>query len=544
MDSLFLLPSKLDLELLDYELYPDRIDLQVISTASSTCCPVCGHLSHKIHSCYHRIIHDLPAGGRRVQLHLQVRKYFCKNADCPRMIFTERFAAGLASYARRFDRLNQVITGMGLESGGNSSTRQAHSFSVKVSASTVLRLIKKCNIPPIIAPKIIGVDDWAFKKGRKYGTVIVDLEKHQVIDLLPDREAKTLSAWLLEHPSVEIVSRDRSTTYAAAITEACPQTEQIADRWHLLKNLSETLERFLDTQRGEIKETALKLSQHLQQTPVNEQVIVADSETLLTKSIPQQAVFKSKYYDNFIKTKELQTKGYSIRKIAATLKMARQTVTKYWDRVEFVPKTSHKRSNILGFEAYLQQRWLEGQQSPKALHEEINRIGFKYSQSTVYHMVRNYPKSAAEPLPASIKATYYSSKQLSIWLGMYQSEWKEYMPIEFLKKLLEENLLIKTARDITLEFKQLMKAKQGDQLKGWCSQALESGVEAMKGFVRGIRQDFKAIFQAFTSEWSNGQVEGQVNRLKNIKRQMYGRASFELLRKRVILMGNPDFHQM
>ncbi|MEI7583321.1 hypothetical protein [Runella sp.] len=251
----------------------------------------------------------------------------------------------------------------------------------------------------------------------------------------------------------------------------------------------------------------------MQQTPVNEQII----ETVLTESLPQKAVFKSKYYDNFIKAKELQAKGYSIRKIAATLKMSRQAVKKYWNRLEFVPKTSHKRSNILGFEAYLQQRWLEGQQSPKVLYEEINRLGFKYSQSTVYQMVRNYPKSAAEPLPASIKATYYSSKQLSIWLGMYQSEWKEYMPIEFLKKLLEENLLIKTARDITLEFKQLMKAKQGDQLQDWCNKAFESGVEALKGFVRGIKQaggvpHFKAIFQAFTSEWSNGQVEGAPGR--------------------------------
>ena len=159
-------------------------------------------------------------------------------------------------------------------------------------------------------------------------------------------------------------------------------------------------------------------------------------------------------------------------------------------------------------------------------------------------MVRKYPKSVLEPLPTSVKATYYSSKQLSIWLGMYQNDWEDYMPIEFLKKLLEENPLIKAVREISLEFRQLMKTKQGDQLQDWCNKALDSGVEALKGFVRGVKQDFKAIFQAFTSEWSNGQVEGQVNRLKNIKRQMYGRASFELLRKRVILMGNPDFHQM
>ncbi len=363
-------------------------------------------------------------------------------------------------------------------------------------------------------------------------------------NLTPDREAKTLSTWLLEHPSVEIVSRDRSNTYAAAITEACPQAEQIADRWHILKNLSETVERFLDTQRGEIKETALNLSQQQYQKSVNEEITADKGETLPIESQLRKPVFVGKYQDNFVKVKELQSKGYSIRKIAVTLKMSRRTVAKYWNRIEFIPKASRKRSNILDFETYLQQRWQEGQQSAKALYEEINDKGFTYSQATVYNMVRNYPKSVLEPLPASVKATYYSSKQLSIWLGMYQSDWEDYMPIEFLRKLLEENPLIKAVREIALEFRQLMKAKQGDQLQTWCNKALDSGVEALKGFVRGIKQDFKAIFQAFTSEWSNGQVEGQVNRLKNIKRQMYGRASFELLRKRVILMGISNFHQM
>ena len=215
-----------------------------------------------------------------------------------------------------------------------------------------------------------------------------------------------------------------------------------------------------------------------------------------------------------LKVKELQAKGYSIRKIATTLKMSRMTVAKYWNRIEFVPKTSRKRSNILDFEAYLQQRWQQGQQSAKALYEEINDQGFTYSQATVYNTVRNYPKSVLEPLPASVKATYYSSKQLSIWLGMYQNDWEDYMPIEFLKKLLEENPLIKAVREISLEFRQLMKTKQGDQLSVWCNKALDSGVESLKGFVRGIKQaggvpHFKAIFQAFTSEWSNGQVEGQ-----------------------------------
>jgi transposase len=215
-----------------------------------------------------------------------------------------------------------------------------------------------------------------------------------------------------------------------------------------------------------------------------------------------------------LEVKELQSKGYSIRKIVTTLKMSRRTVAKYWNRIEFVSKASRKQSNILDFETYLQQRW---QQSAKALYEEISDQGFTYSQATVYNMVRKYPKSVLEPLPASVKATYYSSKQLSIWLGMYQNDWEDYMPIEFLRKLLEENPLIKAVREIALEFRQLMKAKQGDELQTWCNKALDSGVEALKGFVSGIRQaggapHFNAILQAFTSEWSNGQVEGPPER--------------------------------
>ncbi len=229
--------------------------------------------------------------------------------------------------------------------------------------------------------------------------------------------------------------------------------------------------------------------------------------------------------------------------------MSRNTVRKHWNRSKFVPKTSNKRSNVLDFEDYLQRRWKEGVHSSKSLgrrsaYEEIKLQGYNYSLRTVFDVVRNYPKSPDEPMPVSVKATYYSSKQLSIWLGIHQKDWTKDLPIDFLKKLLEDSPIINKVRLIifgrrSAEFKRLMKEKEGDKLQDWCNTAVETGVESLKSFVSGtppdgINQDFQAVYQAFVSPWSNGQVEGQVNRLKNIKRQMYGRASFDLLRKRVV----------
>ncbi len=538
MESTLLLPPTLDLNLLDYEVLTEQVNLKTLSNSSSSTCPLCGHKSDKIHSYYHRHISDLPTGGKQVIVQLRVGKYFCVNSDCKRQIFTERFTTGLASYGRRFERLNEVLTFCGLESGGNSSTRQVEYFAVKISASTILRLIQKCKIPIIVAPKVIGVDDWAFKKRCTYGTIIIDLETRQVIDLLPDREANTLVKWLLKHPTIEVVSRDRSTTYASAIKEGSPQAVQVADRWHILKNLTETLERFLDTQRDSIREIAVQLSrinQNKEQKPPIEPIIVINEECLQIEERTNEAVPKSKYYDKFLKAKELQAKGYSIRKIAIYLKMSRNTVKKHWTRSKFVPKASNKRSNVLDFEDYLQQRWKEGVHSSKALYEEIKLQGYKYSLRTVFDVVRYYPKSLDEPMPESVKATYYSSKQLSIWLGIHQKDWAKELPIEFLQKLLEDSPIISKVRLIIFEFKQLMREKEGDKLQDWCKAAIETGVESLKSFVNGINQDFQAVYQAFVSPWSNGQVEGQVNRLKNIKRQMYGRAGFELLRRRVII---------
>lgn len=510
--------------------------MNVASSQASSQCPVCQGFSLKIHSSYLRIIGDLPISGKITTINLQVRKYFCETSACVRKIFSERFKQQLKSYARRFERLNELLSSMGLELGGNLAQRIGHLSFVKISASTILRLIIKCPTQAIEPPKIIGVDDWAFKKRFNYGTIIVDLEKNKVIELLPDREAATLTKWLREQPSVETVSRDRSSTYASAITEANKEITQIADRWHILNNLTEGFEQFLNTQRQSIKEVAVELK--LEETGVKDDssAVVETEQNVEHPPIkPSQTLSSSKYYDNFVKMKQLQNEGHSKRKIAKLLKMSRHTVNRYWDRTEFLPKVTHKKSNILDYEDYLIKRWNEGEQSVKNLHTEIQEKGFRYNIRAVYDLMKSYPKTIVDSIPEIVKVKYYSSKQLSIWLGTFRKDWTDEVPKEYLAKLIDGNPIIKKVRNAILNFKRFMKDKTGEKLMPWCKKIIDDKTEHIKGFAKGVLNDFKAVYQGFESNWSNGPVEGQVNRLKTIKRQMYGRASFELLRKRVVI---------
>ena len=298
MEQLLFLPPELDFTLLKFHDTTTNIDFEVCSCQISSCCPLCHTISTKIHSRYLRMIGDLPVSGKIAKLKLQVRKFFCENLDCSRKIFTERFPEQLNSYSRRFERLNELITSIGLELGGNVAQRIGKLCYVKISASTILRLVIKCPVPAIKLPKIIGVDDWAFKKRLKYGTIIVDLEKNEVVDLLPDREAKTLTDWLKKHLSVETVSRDRSSTYASAITEADDKIVQIADRWHILKNLTEGFEGFLNTQRESLRDISAELSEEQQ---LLSESIVSEIEEIAKKDI----VVTGRYHDNFLKVKQL-----------------------------------------------------------------------------------------------------------------------------------------------------------------------------------------------------------------------------------------------
>ncbi|WP_460948614.1 ISL3 family transposase [Spirosoma daeguense] len=319
--------------------------------------PACHTLTRRVHSFYQRTLADLPMSGKRIKLLVRLRKFFCALASCPRKVFAQTCSLAFKPYARRFLRADQQIQAIGLQVGAKPGARLCHTIGQPVSALTVLRVIRKTLISAVETPRRLGVDDFAFKKGRNYGTILIDLDQHKPIDVLPDREGKTLEDWLRAHPGVELITRDRSSIYANAISSACPNATQVADRWHLLKNLSEAVERFLDSQRPAIREAAQLISQQSTIPITSVSLTEMDlpkpvSQQLPDDQSPDQPIHTEKRYERYQRAKELQQQGHSIRAIAAHLGSSRNTVKKYFKQAHFVPKTKRRKSNLLAYEVY------------------------------------------------------------------------------------------------------------------------------------------------------------------------------------------------
>ena len=250
-----LLPNSplLRLENWQIDLMSTQIILNVVSTQVLAYCPLCHQVAHRIHSHYERTLADLPWGEYQVLWQLQVRKFFCSNPDCQRHIFTERLPDLVVPWARKTCRLAQRQTLIAQALGGLAGARLSQALGYTTSRHTLLRLVARLPLQRVRTPTILGVDDWAYRKGRNYGTILVNLETHQPIALLPDRESETLTEWLKEHPGVKVISRDRYKAYEKGARLGAPQAIQVADRFHLLKNLAEALEQVFNDHRQELE---------------------------------------------------------------------------------------------------------------------------------------------------------------------------------------------------------------------------------------------------------------------------------------------------
>ncbi|GAB4019213.1 ISL3 family transposase [Spirosoma migulaei] len=537
MDLSQLLPDHF--QLIDHAIGETAIQISLIATQTVGRCPACQLPTNKVHSFYHRTLTDLPICGKAVSLRIHLRKFFCRNDQCNRKIFAQTASDYFFPYARRLNRAQRPLQAIALLTGARPGARLCELTGQPVSHSTLLRISRRTPVQNQPTPVRLGVDDFAFRKGRRYGTILIDLDRHQPFDVLPDREGKTLEDWFRDHPGVELVTRDRSSVYANAITTACPSAVQVADRWHLLANLSDAVERFLDTQRTNINQS-MSATLLKEEKPITPQQLTEDQlppfitwETDISNLMSTAKLdCTSKGYATFQKVKQLQAEGHGMRAIARHLGIARNTVRRYWKQDTFVPRMVMKRSNLYLYEGYLRRRWLQGQTCVKDLLTEIKSFGYNGSYTILANFLSTYPRlEIASVLPPARKGSNFSSRRISRLLNKSPTDWSTDEQA-FLTHLLKEHTSIREVYELSEQFRQLMKQKSAEGLAKWCEDAEK--VSAYTGFVRGLRQDYAAVEQAFVSEWSNGQTEGQVNRLKMIKRQGYGRASFDLLRRRVL----------
>ncbi|WP_158569036.1 ISL3 family transposase [Chitinophaga silvisoli] len=482
-----------------------------------------------VHSFYRRRIKDLPAFGNEVILNLLCKKFFCKNDDCDRSIFTERFNDHFKPYSRLSIRLTSKLLKTGLLTGGNVGSRICRLHCINISASTILRIVHKTPIVPLVAPKILGIDDWAYKKGDRYGTALVDLEKHRIIELLPDRDSNTIKNWLINNPGVEIITRDRYSNYAKGATEGCPEATQIADRFRLLQNLSEALKKVLDRNYKTYKQmfettNLIKRCENISK-PLD----------ILPISLPLG------YNKRLIQMEEVKMrhrKGESLRKIASSVNLDRKTVARYLQLEEPPIKVTPPKYNFSEFTSYILEFINKSEGTPiKLLINEIKKMGYNGGFTTAYKFIReNFKVHNAKSKPAIAKHLYFPAKAA---LLLSQSPSKlSTLQNEIVTTICSATPDIKQASILSRQFRNLLILKRGGLTKRfeiWIGKALRCKASEIRSFAKGLLSDFSAVHNAILYKWSNGQVEGQINKLKTIKRQMYGRCSFDLLKRRLIM---------
>jgi len=273
-------------------------------------------------------------------LHLRIRRFFCEQDGCQRAIFAERIPEVADSYARKTECLERALSLVGFALGGEAGCRLAVELGMVTKPDTLLRRVRRASLPEATEVRVLGVDDWAFRRGKRYGTILVDLERRRAVDLLPDRRSCTLAEWLRSHPNVEFVSRDRTGAYADGISEGAPQALQVADRWHLLKNLSEALERFVDRHRPLVEQAAVSVS-GLQ--VIKHSLAKSPTAMLSSKEEGEKQVRRKNRYERYLKVIELQRQGLSERAIARTLSINRATVRKFLRSDGFPERAANKR---------------------------------------------------------------------------------------------------------------------------------------------------------------------------------------------------------
>jgi len=502
-----------------------RIVMEVESIKESAICPVCGSSSSRVHSTYTRAIHDLPILNYTVLLSVKVRKFFCENARCLRKIFAENLDGLAGRYSRRTYRLKETLLQLAMVVSAEAVSKMPSHMSNGVCPNTLIRLVrnsKSSNID-IKSVKHIGIDDWAFKKRKTYGTLICDLETRKPIDILPNRDSETLSNWLKEHPHISIVCRDRSSIYAGAVSKALPGAVQVVDRWHLLKNIFDAMLRYVKANYP--KGLIIKENHH------DDVVFEETPQENKTKYDLERAKSLERKNQRILKVKQLFSEGYNKSQISRMTGLSRPTVQFYIQMEGLLSKQKRKRENLATPYMDTIIKLVSEGLKPKIIFNRIVSEGYEGSERFLKYVIDKH--ITVKKTQAQTNKHKIDGKQISMILWKKEESFTDNQKKYHEKVSQYEGDLI-VLRRLIQQFRTAIEKRDETLLVDWLKQVRTNKNQCFYEVVEGMKTDIEAIKNSVKYSYSNGLLEGNINRLKAIKRQMYGRAKIDLLKKKVL----------
>lgn len=521
--------------------------LFVSSDLEEEICPYCQKKSSRIHSRYTRTLHDLPCFGKETVILFNARKFFCDNTECDKKTFAEQPGNQIFRYRRRTCRCETEVYRHALPLSSIQAAALLKGMGISISRSTITRDVHRLRLPHTGTLSRIGVDDWAFRKGISYGTIIVDLDSGHVCDLLGTREESDFSAWLSHHPHIHTVSRDRSSEYSAAIRSTDPEITEVADRFHLLKNMSECVTKVIC---ANYQSCVAHVNGQPDSGTSDDIRDSTDRNDLPCKNPAVKQ--REKEYVNEVKyneVKRLQKEGKSINETARIMGIARQTVRKYQTWSFFHPPAPRPRLPYHLFTSYVEKEYAAGKDM-KAIFREVKAQGFSGSRTPFFdhfrylldghrgrrsqrdkeRMSRDNPVSPNPQrifLPAAlsvamtvckdISGTELDDTEIQTMIRLWGLDWFDEL------------------HKFASEFWSIVKNNSLRKLLLWIEKYRKSRVPRIVTFVKGILLDIQAVKNTLIYPISNGIVEGYVNKLKTIKRTLYGRAKLHLLQRKLIM---------
>jgi len=526
-------PHLADLQVDKIENLENAVLITARSRAADAACRRCGLSSARVNSRYRRRLHDLAAGGRPVMIDLEVRRFFCRNPSCELRTFAEQVPAVTQRHQRRTPLQRSLLEAVALALAGRAGARLATALGAAVSRTTLIRLIRALPDRGIGQVTALGVDDFAKRKGHSYATILIDMDTHRPIDVLEDRQAGTLAQWLKDHPGVQVICRDRAGAYAEGAREGAPDAIQVADRFHLWQNLCDAVEKTVISCRADLREPVPEPGGH---KPAGCRSGVPAETTRPAAQDPGDGRLAVRARERHAAIHDLLAQGRNYTQISEMLGLTRHTVRKFARAAspgQVITGPSPRSSSIDRFAPYLQQRWDQGCTDAAQLFAEIQAQGYPGSKRSARRYLQPLRSTLAAPVLPPPPPTV---REVTRWITSHPDHLTDDQAARISQVKARSTQLSATAGHVTA-FAEMMTGRHGERLPAWLAAVDLDDLPHLHSFTRGIRRDQAAVTNGLTLAHSSGAVEGNVCRIKALKRQTFGRANLDLLRKRILLSG-------